>query len=163
MTDLNPTAGTFTGRHMWMLAVGFFGIIIAVNVGMAVIASTSWTGLVVDNAYVASQQFDARRDAQKGQQALGWEANFTYTPGLARLTIHDGAGKPVDLGTVHLQVNRPVGGHEDQKLDFVPSPSGGYEAVITIAGGIWDIWVTAEKTAAGPFELHERFKVKVTP
>lgn len=163
MTDLQPAAGTFTGRHMWMLAIGFFGIIIAVNVGMAVIASTSWTGLVVDNSYIASQQFDARREAQKHQQELGWEASFSYLPGLARLVINDGAGNPVDLGKVMLQVNRPVGGHDDLHLVLTPSAEGGYAVALTIPGGVWDAWVTAETTPAGPFELHERFKVETAP
>ena len=39
--------GEFTGRHMLLLTVGFFGVVAAVNVGMAVVSATSWTGLVV--------------------------------------------------------------------------------------------------------------------
>ena len=44
--------------------LAFFGVIIAVNVVMATLASTSWTGLVVENSYVASQEFNRKADAR---------------------------------------------------------------------------------------------------
>lgn len=164
MTDTrSPAPGTFTGRHMWFLILGFFGVIISVNVGMAIVASTSWTGLVVDNSYVASQEFDTKRAAQKQQQALGWKASFSYLPGIARLTIQDGTGNPIDLGNVRLQFNRPVGGHDDQVVELLPSPEGGYAAVVSLSAGVWDAWVSAAETPLGPFELHERLEVGAEP
>ncbi|RWK14298.1 FixH family protein, partial [Mesorhizobium sp.] len=48
----------FTGRHMLAIILAFFGVVIAVNLTMATLANTSWTGLVVENTYVASQQFN---------------------------------------------------------------------------------------------------------
>ena len=81
----------FTGFHMWMLALCFFGVIIAVNVTMATFAMRSWTGLVVDNSYVASQEFEEKRLAHEAQRAAGWDAVLTYRPGAARLVIVDGA------------------------------------------------------------------------
>ena len=50
----------FTGRHMLAIMLAFFGVIIAVNLVMATLASKSWTGLVVKNTYVASQQFNRK-------------------------------------------------------------------------------------------------------
>ena len=108
----------FTGRHMLLLVIGFFGVIIVVNIGMAIVASTSWTGLVVQNSYVASQEFEERRIAHESQQAAGWQATLTYSPGVAGLVIVDGAGQRVDLGPVTLKVNRPVGGHDDQVVSM---------------------------------------------
>ena len=43
---------TFTGWHMAVITISFFAVIIAVNLTLAVFASTSWTGLVVANSYV---------------------------------------------------------------------------------------------------------------
>lgn len=150
----------FTGRHMWFLALGFFGVIIAVNIGMAIVASTSWTGLVVSNSYVASQEFEAKRLAHEAQAAAGWHATLSYSPGIARLAIVDGTGQPVDLGEAMLQVNRPVGGHDDQRIALERAPDGGYSARIDLGTGVWDAVVTALDTAKGPFELRERFKVE---
>jgi nitrogen fixation protein FixH len=155
----SPAKGEFTGRHMLLLAVAFFGVIIAVNVLMAVVASTSWTGLVVQNSYVASQQFEEKRIAHEAQRAAGWNPSFTYAPGVARLVVTDAFGNPVELGPVSVLINRPVGGHDDQTLTLERASDGSYTAAITLAEGVWDALVTAT-TATGPFELHERFKVE---
>lgn len=153
------TAGTFTGRHMWMLALGFFGVIIAVNIGMATVAMRSWTGLVVDNSYVASQDFEEKRLAHEAQIAAGWHAELSYVPGTARLVIIDKANAPVDLGAVMLQLNRPVGGHDDQVVLFTPDADGSYSAAVELPDGLWEAKVTADTTALGPFELRARIRV----
>ncbi len=57
---MSAASKEFTGRHMWLLAVSFFGVIISVNIVMAVSAARTWTGLVVENSYVASQEFQGR-------------------------------------------------------------------------------------------------------
>lgn len=160
MTD-TPAADPkeFTGRHMWYLAIGFFGVIIAVNITLAVLSSATWTGLVVSNSYVASQEFEDKRIAHEAQLAAGWDATFTYAPGLATLTVVDAAGKPVELGTATLQINRPVGGHDDQAVTFDRTATGGYVAALTLEPGVWEAMVRAAETSQGPFELHERFSV----
>lgn len=158
MSEVRATRGEFTGRHMLILAVCFFGVIISVNVGMAIVSSTSWTGLVVQNTYVASQEYEEKRLAHEQQVAAGWQASFTYSPGFAQLVVVDGAGNRVDLGPVSLQINRPVGGHDDQKLTLGASADGGYVAAVTLGAGVWDV-VASASTATGPFELHQRLKV----
>lgn len=158
-TSVKPAPGTFTGKHMALLAIGFFGVIIAVNIGLAVVSSTSWTGLVVENSYVASQEFDTKRDAHLKQVAAGWTSDFTLDETGLRLNVVDGAGKPVDLGTVTILVNRPVGGHDDQTLTLTRGADGAYAAPITLKDGVWDAWVTAETTPLGFYELHERTKL----
>ena len=160
MTATRPAdPHAFTGRHMWLLVIGFFGVIIAVNVGMAIVASTSWTGLVVTNSYVASQEFEEKRLAHQDQRAAGWQAVFTYSPGLAKLVVSDGAGNPIDLVSVTLKVNRPVGGHDDQAVVFERAPDGSYGASLRLAAGVWDALVQADETAKGSFELRQRFSV----
>lgn len=150
----------FTGFHMWVLAISFFGVIIAVNVGMAVVATRSWTGLVVQNSYVASQEFEEKRLAHEAQKAAGWRATLTYSPGAAQLVILDGANAPVDLGEVALLLNRPVGGHDDQTVELNRAANGGYEAEVELPSGVWEATVTALETALGPFELRERIRVE---
>jgi nitrogen fixation protein FixH len=159
MSEARANKGEFTGRHMLFLAVGFFGVIISVNVLMAIVSSTSWTGLVVQNSYVASQEFEEKRIAHEKQTAAGWQASFTYAPGIAQLIVRDGAGNPVDLGPVTVLINRPVGGHDDEKLTLNRSADGSYAGAVALAEGVWDVVATAT-TDTGPFELHERFKVE---
>jgi nitrogen fixation protein FixH len=123
------------------------------------LASRSWTGLVVDNSYVASQQFEEKRAAHEAQQSAGWQAILTYAPGVAKLVIVDGARTPIDLGDVSIKLNRPVGGHDDKVLALERSPTGGYEATVDLPSGVWDATVTAPRTTLGPFELRERIRV----
>lgn len=60
MTAQTDKPKEFTGRHMLAIMLAFFGVIIAVNGVMATFATRSWSGLVVENTYVASQQFNER-------------------------------------------------------------------------------------------------------
>ena len=48
----------FTGRDMAKILVAGFGLVVAVNFGMATIAARSFSGTVVDNSYIASQKFN---------------------------------------------------------------------------------------------------------
>jgi len=158
MSDAETHKGEFTGKHMAILVVSFFGVIFAVNIGMAVLSATSWTGLVVENSYVASQQFEEKRIAHDKQLAAGWQSSFTYEAGMAQLIVRDGAGNPVDLGPVGLLINRPVGGHDDASLTPARATDGSYRAPVTLGDGVWEAVATAS-TSTGPFELHVRFKV----
>ena len=47
-----------TGRHVAAIFIGFFAIVIAVNMLMASYAIGGFGGTVVDNSYVASQKFN---------------------------------------------------------------------------------------------------------
>ena len=60
MTTRDAGSFTFTGWHMLGVIGLFFGTIISVNFYMAYQAVHSWSGLVVENTYVASQQFNAK-------------------------------------------------------------------------------------------------------
>jgi nitrogen fixation protein FixH len=153
----------FTGLHMWLLALAFFGVVIGVNVLMATLAFRSWTGLAVDNSYVASQQFEEKRLAHDAQTAAGWRATLSYLPGAARLVIVDGARQPVELGDVELRLNRPVGGHDDQVLRLERHGDGAYEATVDLPSGLWEATVTAHDTELGPFELRDRVRVEELP
>ncbi len=70
MSVKTKTSGAFTGWHMLGIMVAFFGVIIAVNITMAYKAVSSWSGLVVKNTYVASQEFNDKAETGKEQAAL---------------------------------------------------------------------------------------------
>lgn len=159
MSPSKASKGEFTGRHMWLVVIAFFGTIIAVNITMAVVASTSWTGLVVQNSYVASQEFEEKRLAHLAQLDAGWRSSLTYVGDVAVLSVTDGAGQPVELGEPVLQINRPVGGHDDQQVALSRQPDGTYAGPVTLGPGVWEAVVDVPSTALGPFEIHERFRV----
>ena len=160
MTAPQPArTGEFTGRHMWLVLIAFFGTIIAVNVTMAVLSSTSWTGLVVQNSYVASQEFEAKRQAHEAQLAAGWAADLQFVDGMAVLRVVDGNKRFAELGEVTLQVNRPVGGHDDQRVALVRMADGTHAAPIVLGQGMWEVLVSAPDSELGRFVLHQRLRL----
>lgn len=148
----------FTGRHMLLIMVAFFGVIIAVNTLMAVSASRTWTGLVVQNSYVASQQFQDKADDIDDQRIAGWAFAITYADGTLLLEA-TGNGRPLALSEVRAFVHRPVGGHDDATVPLEPTPLG-YEGRIALAPGVWDVVITTAPTALGVVERETRITVK---
>ncbi len=67
----------FTGWHMTGIMLLFFGVIVAVNITMAVFAATTFGGKVVENSYVASQKYNEWLAAAREQQQLGWTHKVT--------------------------------------------------------------------------------------
>ena len=157
MSDRPAGKSEFTGRHMLLTTVGFFGVILAVNATMATLATSSWTGLVVKNSYVASQEFETRRLAHDAQTAAGWRSSFAVENGFATLRVVDGQGRPVDIGAPRLLVNRPVGGHDDAEVVLERQGDGSYASALRLGAGVWEAAIVAEDTDLGPYALHRRF------
>lgn len=143
MTTAVDTRGTFTGRKMLLCMCAFFGVIIAVNLGLAFFALRTDTGLVVKNSYVASQDFNRNQAAARQQEALGWTLVPEIASDAITLQVHDAAGLPLlglDLTGI---VGRPVTDSHDQILRFVDAGGGLYQADIALGRGFWDLDVTA--------------------
>lgn len=69
-------------------------MVIAVNVTMAFYASSSWSGLVVENTYVASQEFNGKAAAMKAMAASGVAGALTIKGREIRYEIHDKGARP---------------------------------------------------------------------
>ena len=129
-----------TGRQVFGFTVGAFAIIIAVNVYMAYSAVSTFPGVEVPNSYVASQNFEAARDAQ---DALGWTLTQEYRPGEGlRLTFTDAQGAPVQVEGLSVLVGRTTSTAQDLRPSFVQE-AGAYTAPLTLAPGKWMLQVEA--------------------
>lgn len=139
-----------TGRHVLAITVAAFGIIIAVNVVMAIKAVGSFPGLEVPNSYVASQEFDRERAAQS---ALGWTVTPAYDGNELTLAIRDAQGLPAPVESLTATVGRPTHKRADQSPDFTYE-GGLFRAALTLEPGIWNIHVVA--TAPDGTEFRQR-------
>ena len=63
----------FSGWHMTVILLAFFGVVVAVNLTMATLATRTFGGVVVANSYVASQKYNAWLAAARRQDQLGWK------------------------------------------------------------------------------------------
>jgi nitrogen fixation protein FixH len=121
----------FTGKHMLFSMVAFFGVIIAVNLIMARFAVTTWSGLVVPNTYVASQQFNAQAELSRARSRR-WDIKSRFNPdpdGVSVLLTDSGnglAGRVAD--SVSAGLRRPVGTLDDRELEFTARGPGVYTA-----------------------------------
>lgn len=128
------------GRTMLLAFVSLFGVIVGVNIVLAVMAIRTFPGLEVRNSYVASQNFDRDRTAQ---EALGWQVAPAYESGTLVLKISDAQGLPAPVQALRVTVSRPT-----QKRDDI-SPqmryTGGlWVADMTLAPGAWVIHLEAD-------------------
>lgn len=144
-----------TGRHVFAITATAFGIIIAVNVTMAVNAVQTFPGLEVKNSYVASQQFQTRRDAQ---DELGWSINPAYDDGYLTLAFTDGAGQPVKVESLEVLVGRTTVSQDDVHPEF-HLEGGRYVAPLELGRGKWMLQVQA--TAADGTLFHQRLDLQV--
>ena len=133
--------GQLNGRHVLAISVGFFGVIIAVNMVLAVQAVSTFPGLEVENSYVASQTFEVER---AGMKALGWTLVKEYDPdrGELRLTFTDPQGFAAPVRDLSVLVGRPTEAEQDMRPVFA-EVSGSFVAPVQLAKGKWMMHVEA--------------------
>ncbi len=144
-----------TGWHVLAICVAAFGVIIGVNVLLAVKAVTTFPGLEVENSYVASQVFDSERAAQ---QALGWRLERSYEGGHLVLAFTDAAGAAVELGDLTATVGHTTEAADDRTPVFA-FQDGRYVAPLTLTRGRWMVMVEAH--AKDGTRFHQRLDLYV--
>jgi nitrogen fixation protein FixH len=138
-SDYVAGGNPLTGRKVLMVAAGAFAVILAANLTLAFSAVGTFPGLEVRNSYVASQGFDARRQAQ---QALGWDASVAYGAQELVLTLTGPDGAQVQPETLAVRVGRPTMAAADQILDMTLTEAG-YVAPVVLERGEWRVFVDA--------------------
>ncbi|AKM09522.1 FixH family protein [Croceicoccus naphthovorans] len=137
---------SFTGRHMAAVMVVGFGIVIAVNFTMAALASSSFGGVVVENSYVASQNFNGWLDRAEKSEALGYsvEASRGADGRVVLATANVPAGSQVIAVARH-----PLGHQPETELAFVQSGHDAWTSTAALPEGRWTLRILAK---TGPDE-----------
>ena len=155
MSDGAKNGREITGKHVLIGFVAAFGVIITVNVIMAVSAVKTFPGLEVKNSYVASQEFDKRKALQ---EALGWTVTAQHEAGELILSITDRNGNPVEVKELNAILGRPTSVKQDVTPDFRFNGSA-YVAPMELNDGNWDLRMVAY--AADGTEFRKRVKMRV--
>lgn len=133
--------GKFTGRHMAIIMAAGFGVVIAVNLVMASFAIGGFHGVVVDNSYVASQQFNGWLSQAEKARALGWQVKPARdSEGYVTLTT---TGVPAGTRFT-AALRRPLGEQAYADLTFRPVGKGIWRSDQPIAPGRWRIRLSAQ-------------------
>ena len=141
MAGPEAASGRFTGRHMALVMCGFFGVVVAVNGLLANLAVATFSGVVVENAYVASQGFNRMLGAARADAALGWTLDLARGPdGAVRFTLGDAAGAPISGARVLARADHPLGARRPPVMLAPREVAPGiYEA--RLPGGRWHVAV----------------------
>jgi nitrogen fixation protein FixH len=129
-----------TGRKVFLGFAGAFGVIIAVNVTLAVKAVSTFPGLEVKNSYVASQSFDADR---KAQERLGWTVTAAVAQGELTLAITGPDGRPAAPALIEAVVGRATE-RADDRTPALAFDGTAWRAPVALDAGYWNLWLTAE-------------------
>ncbi len=151
-----------TGRHVLIYMLMFFGVIIGVNLTMAFFATGSWTGLVVKNSYVASQDFNNMRARADEQKALGWQHTFSYSDGAFSFSLKDKNGHVVPLASVEVMVGRPAAEAEDRTIALTKMVGGTYTAAEDLSVGQWSMEIKAIARDGKEWRVKYRKTVKAS-
>lgn len=126
----------FNGWHMTAILVAFFGVVVAVNMVMATFATRSFGGTVVDNSYVASQNFNTWLEAAREQGNLQWAETVVRVQDRVAVTIDTPEG-PLSDAVVTGIATHPVGRADEVPLSFSETGDGMYRSNETLGAGRW--------------------------
>ena len=145
-----------TGKHVLAITVSAFAVIIGVNLTLAFKAVSTFPGLEVDNSYVASQGFNARKAAQ---EALGWTMTPAYDKGRMTLAFQGADGSPVQVQDLQVLVGRTTETTDDTFPAFTRKDDL-YIADLPLAKGKWMVKVTATSADGTLFEQRSELFVR---
>ena len=118
------------------MLIGGFGVVIAVNLFMASHAVSSFHGTVVDNSYVASQNYNGWIAKAEASKALGWqvmpERRADGRVVLETIGLPEGA-------VVTAAAERPLGERKTIGLTFAPEGQGCWLSTEALAAGRWQL------------------------
>ncbi len=159
LPDIAAGAGggfRLTGRHVLYAMLGFFGIVIAVNLAFVHLALSSWTGLTDHDSYRTGLSWNRTLERDAAQRSLGWTVGIETR--VARsgtdtdrrldltLTLRDRSGVPLTGLALSGEAVHPVLEANDRGLDFAATDDGRYAATVVLpAAGDWGLKLVATR------------------
>jgi nitrogen fixation protein FixH len=129
--------GEFTGRRMAIIMVAFFGVVVVVNLTMATLATRTFGGTVVDNSYVASQNFNSWLRNARNQAGLQWkEETRLDASGHLVSQVHSPSG-PVRGAVVEAHASHPLGRAPENRIMLASQGDGQYRSAVALPPGRW--------------------------
>lgn len=127
---------TFTGRHMLICLIAFFGIVFAVNAYMMEVALSTHTGVVSDEPFRKGLKYNEQIAFAERQQTLGWSDEISLAEGGKTLvvTMSNKDKAPLPNLKITAVLGRPATVTEDEKLVLIEKAPGRYEAETALKG-----------------------------
>ncbi len=139
------TKGKFTGWHMTTILVAFFGVVMAVNFTMAQMAVGTFGGTVVDNSYVASQNYNRWLASADKQGKLGWDVRLSLSADRHVIVEARRNGSALKELNAVGDALHPLGRADDIALAFVPRSDGRLLSQAALPAGRWNVQLSLRR------------------
>ena len=156
------TKGVLTGRKVFAMVVAFFGVIIAVNLTMTVLAVETLSGTEVASAYSASLAYQNEIEAAQRQDDRHWNVSAATkrdASGNVNVSVNarDAQGVPLKGLRLSVQLQRPVDKRFDRDAVLAEQAPGIYAVrFAAVAVGQWDLVIEADSDGAAMFRSRNR-------
>ncbi len=151
MATVDMKKKELTGKHVLLMLVAFFGILIAVNIYFAFAAVTSFRGEDVKGSYRQGLEYNQTIAARAEQKTLGWtvKANLLSegeNENVLLVLFNDENENPIDGLSIEGILRHPTDLEQDKSIMFQPRGNGRYKAVFNDISGQWKLRATAQKS-----------------
>ncbi len=137
-----------TGRHVLIIFLGFFALVIGVNVLMATLAIRTFSGVEEDSAYTKGLAYNAKLAERDQMARYGYEVTLDAArtaTGAATLTAHYVQnGQPAHGLSVEATIRHPANAHLDRAVTLTDAGDGRYSAELSgLDAANWTVILTA--------------------
>ena len=139
-----------TGRMVMLSVIGFFIIVIGVNVGMAFIAVKTFSGLQTEKPYENGLAFNREIRKSQEQAALGWRVEEHIIRSADNIVdmeigVRDQQEQVVKGLVISAIMKSPADYHKDCRSELIGDAQGIYRAQFPCSAGQWDVEIVAQR------------------
>lgn len=158
MSDLSPrNRFELRGVHVLAMTVGFFCVVVGVDVTFALSAYRTFPGEVSRTPYEDGIAFNRHLAQMQAQSKLGWTPVAEVTPrGEVRIAVRDAAGAPLSGLSLVGRLEHPATEAGRIVLHFQPAGPGQYLARPGRLAGAWDLTLALTDAKGRRFEAERR-------
>ncbi|MEE9346837.1 MAG: FixH family protein [Robiginitomaculum sp.] len=160
MTAQSRRKKELTGKHVLVMLVVFFGLIIAVNGYFLYAAVTTFRGEDIKQSYRQGLEYNETIAQRAAGQALGWSATANLIEGdngasQVIIEMKDAAGDPLTGLTLTGRLRHPADTARDKPLIFETLGAGRYMAPALDVTGKWQLNALASKGDTPSFKMQQ--------
>jgi len=149
-----------TGRMVLFYLLAFFSVVFAVNIVMARIAVSSFSGVETESAYKAGLTFKNDVAAAHAQDARHWAVEATLQKGGAATRIaisaRDAESRAIAGLVPEIRLAHPTDRRRDVMLEAIEVAPGQFECETPLHQGQWDLVISLKRAEDTVFRSKSR-------